>query len=106
MNIFPLHALEISVTENDEKVKPALSALLMKVELGVTTTLSSQAVVWATPWPNSTGAPEFKLIFAARVEPSAMTPASAPMPRISFSGFLERGATDLSPPKFLKLIRQ
>jgi hypothetical protein len=41
------------------------------------------------PCPNSTGAPLFKLILAASVEPSAIVPTSAPMPRINLKGFFD-----------------
>ena len=59
-----------------------------KVENGVTVMSSSQAVVWATPWPNSTGAPRFKVISAARVDLIARTPAIAPIAITTFRLFL------------------
>ena len=66
--------IEISVSENTLSV-------LLKEEKGVIVNESDpvQAVVAATPWPNSTGVPEFKLILAAKVDPSAITLASPPI---------------------------
>ena len=57
-------------------VKEKVLAELSKFESGVTTkdSFPVHAVVWATPWPNSTAVFEFKFIFDASVEPNAKIP--------------------------------
>lgn len=74
-----------TLTEVKRK-SPSLSEFT-KVDVGVKTNESSQAVVIATPWPNSTFAPLFKLIFDARVVPKTDTPSKTTMPRAALSRF-------------------
>ena len=89
-NILPEHLSEellIPLMFSDENLWDPAPAELTKVEVGVRVISSSHTVVCATPWPNSTGPLSFKLILAARVEPSATVPTSKPIPRNIFRLF-------------------
>jgi hypothetical protein len=88
----PLHASRsISLTLIEVSLKAPLLSSFIKVEFGVKRISLSQAVVRARPCPNSIGAPDPKLIFAARVGPRVIAQTTAPIPRMSFKGFFERG---------------
>ena len=71
---FPIQVAAIS----DKAMLDTVNKLreLSKLEFGVTRIEWSQDVACATPWPNSTGFPVFKLILAASVVPIVATNAS------------------------------